>query len=88
MTLRWWIGTILSMTTAKQPMIELDPQLHEALRARAEETQRTVSDLVDEAVRLALAEDAEDLAALAERREEPDLSFDEVVRDLRRRGAL
>jgi predicted DNA-binding protein len=66
------------MTTAKQPMIELDPQLYEALRARAEETQRTVSDLVDEAVRLALAEDAEDLAALAERREEPDLSFDEV----------
>lgn len=76
------------MPTTKQAMIDFDPQVHDALQARAEETQRTVSDLVDEAVRLALAEDAEDLAALAERREEPDLSFDEVVRDLRRRGAL
>lgn len=69
-------------------MIEFDPKVYDALRARAEEMQRTVSDLVDEAVRLALAEDAEDLAALAERREEPDLSFDEAVRDLRRRGAV
>lgn len=76
------------MSVTKQAMIDFDPQVHDALRARAEETQRTVSDLVDEAVRLALAEDAEDLAALTERREEPDLSFDEVVRDLRRRGAL
>lgn len=69
-------------------MIALDPQLHEALRARAEETERSIDDLVDEAVRLALAEDAEDLAALVERRDEPDLPFDEVVQDLRRRGAL
>ena len=76
------------MTATKQPMIELDPQLHEALRARAEETERSIYDLVDEAVRLALAEDAEDLAALSERRDEPDLPFDEVVQDLRRRGAL
>lgn len=76
------------MTPTKQPMIALDPQLHEALRARAAETERSIDDLVDEAVRLALAEDAEDLAALVERRDEPDLPFDEVVQDLRRRGAL
>lgn len=68
--------------------IEFDPQVHRALREKAEETERTLSDLVDEAVRLSLAEDAEDLAAFEERRDEPELPFDELVRELQRRGAI
>jgi hypothetical protein len=47
-----------------------------------------LSDLVNEAVKLALAEDAEDLAAFEERASEPALLFEDVVKDLRRRGKV
>jgi hypothetical protein len=76
------------MSATKRATIEFNPQVHDALRVKAEETERTISDLVDEAVRLSFAEDAEDLAALDERRQEPDRPFDEVIRDLRRRGSI
>lgn len=72
----------------KRVTIYFDPELHRALRLKAAEVERSVSDLVNEAVRLALAEDAEDLAAFEERDHEPSLPFEEVVRDLRRRGKL
>jgi hypothetical protein len=76
------------VTPTKRVTIDFDPRVLYAPRLRAEETGRALSDLVDEAVWAALAEDVEDLAALAERREEPDVSFAAVVRGLRRRGAL
>jgi len=52
------------------------------------EVERSMSDLVNEAVQLVLAEDAEDLAAFAERAHEPNLNFEDVVRDLKRRGKI
>jgi hypothetical protein len=64
------------------------PEIHKALRHKAAETERSMSDLVNDAVRASLAEDADDLAAFEERAEEPSLSFERVVRDLRRRGKL
>jgi hypothetical protein len=45
-----------------------------------------MSDLVNEAVKLSLAEDAEDLSVFAERASEPDFSFEDVVTELRRCG--
>ena len=59
-----------------------------ALRVKAAQTDRTISDLVNEAVRLSLAEDAEDLAAFEERAREPNLAFESVLKDLKRRGKL
>ncbi len=47
-----------------------------------------MSELVNEAVRLLLAEDAEDLTALRERVEEPTISFEAFVEDLKARGKL
>jgi hypothetical protein len=47
-----------------------------------------VSDLVNEAVKLSLAEDAEDLAAFDQRKDEPNLAFEDVVKDLKRRGQI
>jgi plasmid stability protein len=77
------------MTTAqKRSTIYFEPELHRALRIKAAETDTSLSELVNEAVRAALAEDAEDLAAFEERAAEPDLPFEEVVRDLRRRGKI
>lgn len=72
----------------KRATIYFDPELHRALRFKAAETQRSVSDLVNHAVRHSLAEDAVDLAAFKERRNEPNLSFEDVVQDLKRRGKL
>jgi len=68
--------------------VYFDPQLHRALRLKAAETDQSVSELVDEAVRLCLLEDAEDLAAFDQRAREPDIRFKDAVRDLKRRGKL
>lgn len=66
----------------------MDADLHRALRVKAAETDRSISDLVNAAVRLNLAEDAEDLAAYRTRAKEPNLDLERVLSDLRRRGKL
>lgn len=66
----------------KKSTIYLDADLHTALRMIAAETSRSVSSLVNEAVRRSLAEDAEDLVASEERASEPLISYDEMVRRL------
>lgn len=76
------------MSSARRATIYLDPELHRALRVKAAETDRSVSDLVNEAVRQTLAGDAEDLAAFRARAKEPNLDFETVLKDLRRRGKL
>jgi hypothetical protein len=76
------------MSTTKRATIHLDAQLHRALRLKAAETDASISDLVNTAVRQSLAEDADDLAAFHDRAREPRVSYDSVVRDLERRGRL
>jgi plasmid stability protein len=76
------------MGTARRTTVYLDADLHRALRVKAAETDRSISDLVNAAVRLNLAEDAEDLAAYRARAKEPNLDLEKVLRDLRRRGKL
>jgi hypothetical protein len=73
---------------AKRATIYLDPIVHKALKLKAVETSRSVSDLVNEAVREALAEDAEDLAAFEERVNEPLVTYDEMVKKLRKDGRI
>ena len=75
-------------TAQKRATVYFDPELHRALRLKAAETDRSLSELVNEAVKLALAEDAEDLEAFEERASEPNLPFESVVRDLKRRGKI
>lgn len=72
----------------KRATIYLDEDLHRALRMKAAATDRTLSEIVSEAVRRDLAEDAEDLAAFDEREDEPSYRFEEVIRTLRERGKL
>jgi len=76
------------MPDSRRTTVYLDTTVHRALRLKAVETDRSVSDLVNDAVRRSLAEDAEDLLAFEVREREPGLSFEEVVKDLRRRGEL
>ena len=72
----------------KRATVYFDPALHRALRYKAAETEQSISDLVNEAVRLSLLEDTEDIAAFDERASEPALLFTDVVKDLKSRGKL
>jgi len=75
-------------TPTKRATVYFDPAIHRALRLKAAETDRSLSDLVNEAIKLSLAEDAEDLAAFEERASEPNLAFEAVVKELKKSGKI
>ena len=72
----------------KRSTVYFDPELHRALRIKAAHTHRTLSDLVNEAVRMALREDQEDLAAFEERADEPTISYEDLLQDLKAHGKI
>ncbi len=76
------------MADTRRSTIYLEEPLHKALRVKAAETDTSISDLVNTAVRQALAEDAEDLKSFRDRAKEPRMSFESLVRDMKRRGTL
>ncbi len=76
------------MQSLRRATVYFDPVVHKALRAKAAATDRSISEIVGEAVRLSLSEDADDLSALRQRASEPDLEFEKVVESLKRRGKL
>ncbi len=76
------------MSTTKRATVYLDSELHRALRLKAAVNEQSISELVNEAIRLSLAEDADDLAAFRARARDPNLDFETVLKDLRRRGKL
>jgi predicted transcriptional regulator len=76
------------MDATKRATVYLDSALHRALRLKAAETDRSISDLVNDAIEQSLREDAIDLEAFEKRAKEPSLSFEAAVKDLKRRGKL
>jgi plasmid stability protein len=76
------------MTNPKRATVYFDADIHRALRLRAAASDQSISDMVNQAVKLTLAEDAEDLAAFGERKREPNLDFEQFVKALKRRGKL
>lgn len=76
------------MSTTRRATVYFDPSLHRALRVKALETDQSVSELVNAAVRATLTEDADDLAVARARAKEPSLRFEDVLKDLKRRGKL
>jgi hypothetical protein len=84
-----FLWEVIPMHSAtKRSTIYLDPALHRALRIKSVNTQRSMSDLVNDAVRMALREDQEDLSAFDERAEEPTMSYEELLKDLRAHGKI
>lgn len=75
-------------TTQKRATVYFEHAIHKALRLKSAETERSLSEIVNEAVKLSLAEDAEDLAAFEERAKEPSLAFEDVLKDLKRSGTI
>jgi plasmid stability protein len=76
------------MTETTRATIYFDADLHRALRLKAAATRRSVSELVTEAVREALREDQEDLAAVANRAAEPSVTYDAFLKKLKADGTL
>ncbi len=72
----------------KRVTVYLKPEYHRALRIKSAETEYSVSDLVNSAVRQSLLEDSLDLEAFEKRSGEERLAFEDVVRKLRRDGKL
>ena len=75
-------------TKVKRATIYFDPDLHKALRLKSVETSRSITDLVNEAVREALSEDAEDIIAFEKRKDEPLISYDQMVKKLKKNGSI
>ena len=76
------------MRSARRATVYFQPEIHRALRLKAAASDKTISDMVNDAVKLSLVEDAEDLEAFEKRRREPDLDFEQFVKALKRRGKL
>ena len=72
----------------KRSTIYFDEKLHRGLRLKAAETHRSLSDLVNEAVRHLLLEDQEDLAAFEARESEPTISYEAMLKELKSSGAI
>jgi hypothetical protein len=75
-------------TLAKRATIYFDPMIHKALKMKSIETSRSLSDIVNSAVRDALAEDAEDIEAFEERAKESLISYAEMVKKLKKDGRI
>ncbi len=73
---------------SKRSTIYLEPDLHQALRMKSLETSRSMSEIINDAVKEALAEDAEDLAVFDERQQEPLLSYREMLEKLKKNGRI
>lgn len=76
------------MDDTKRATIYLDAEVHRALRLKAAATNRSMSEMVNDAVRMVLAEDAIFLGALDQRVAEPSVSFEAFVRELHERGRI
>jgi predicted transcriptional regulator len=75
-------------TAAMRATVYLDPELHKALRLKAVETTQSISKLVNDAIKESLAEDAEDIAAFEKRVKEQLISYDAMLKRLKKDGRI
>jgi hypothetical protein len=76
------------MSETKRTTVYFEPDIHKALRLKSAVSERSISEMVNDAVRTSLAEDAEDLAAFDERADEPTVDFEDFVKKMKRSGKL
>ncbi len=75
-------------TLSKRSTVYFDPAIHQALRIKAASSDLSLSELVDEALRIQLAEDQEDLAAFDERAKESEITYEALLKDLKKHGKI
>jgi hypothetical protein len=76
------------MSDPKRTTVYFEPDIHTALRLKSAVSERSISEMVNDAVRYSLAEDAEDLAAFDDRADEPTVDFEDFVKKMKRSGKL
>ena len=72
----------------KRATIYFDPEIHRVLKMKAAVTSQSISELIDLAVRHELSEDEEDIRVFEERENEPVISFESVLKDLKKNGKI
>ena len=75
-------------TLTKRSTVYFEPSIHQALKLKAASTHLSLSELVDEAVRLLMSEDQEDLAAFSDRVNEKEISYEALLTDLKKHGKI
>ena len=78
----------MGTAAATRATVYLDPELHKALRLKAVETSQSLSKLVNDAIKESLAEDAEDIAAFEARAREPLISYEALIKRLKKNGRI
>ncbi len=78
----------MAREATKRATVYIQEDLHRALRLKALEVEKTVSQLINDAVRGSLSEDAEDLEAFETRAHEKSIPFEEAVKKLKARGRI
>ena len=73
---------------SKKSTVYFEPDIHQALRIKAASTHQSVSEVVNEAVRISLSEDQDDLASFEKRADEPIISYEELLEDLKSNGKI
>ena len=73
---------------SKRSTIYFDPGIHHALKIKAATSKLSVSKLVNDAMRQLIREDQEDLAAFSEREDEPEISYEDLLDDLKKHGKI
>lgn len=73
---------------SKRATVYFDPAIHQVLKIKAASSQLSLSEIVDEALRAQLAEDQEDLAVFEERIKEPEMSYEALLKDLKKHGKI
>ena len=78
----------MASTEAVRSTVYIEPELHQALRLKSAQSRRSMSDIVNEALRQALREDEQDLAAVRKRAREPAMSYEDFLAKLKVDGTL
>ncbi|WP_032096605.1 MULTISPECIES: ribbon-helix-helix domain-containing protein [unclassified Alteromonas] len=73
---------------SKRSTVYFEPAIHNALKLRAASSDTSISELIDEAVRLLMKEDQEDLAAVRQRAKEPEISYEDLLNSLEADGKI
>lgn len=73
---------------SKRSTVYFEPEIHQALRMKAASSDMSISELIDEAVRLLMNEDQEDLAFFTQRANEKEITYEDLLNDLKKHGKI
>ena len=73
---------------SKRSTVYFEPSIHQALKMKAASSHLSLSELVDEAVRLLMSEDEDDLSAISDRAKEKEISYEALLKDLKKHGKI